>query len=155
MVLIGLVGLAACASAASPASSVAANGVHFDPDSPAGKEYALPLDQARNEAAGEEGTEEIGSGGESAESAPLFGKGVSRGGAEAAQPNGGATGSPPDGQAAPGGNGGSGGASAAGELTDEGEGYSVLAGIGLVAVVVLAGLGLGLALRGVQRVRTG
>ena len=35
-------GLAGAASAAEP-------GVHVDPGSPAGKEYALPLDQARND----------------------------------------------------------------------------------------------------------
>jgi hypothetical protein len=155
IVLIGLVGSAVWALAANPASSVAANGVHFDPDSPAGKEYALPLDQARNEAAGDEGSKEIGSDGESAQSASLFGEGVSGGGRAAAQTDGSATGSPADGQAGPGGNGGSGGASAAAKLTDGGGGYSLLAGIGLVAVVLLAGLGLGLALRSVQRVRTG
>jgi hypothetical protein len=54
---------------------VLAGEVHFDPDSPAGKEYALPLDRARDEAAG------VGeSDGPAGEKAPLFGAGVSGGG---------------------------------------------------------------------------
>jgi hypothetical protein len=51
----------------------AAKGVFFDPNSPAGKEYALPLDQARDEAAGAGKSDRpVG------EKAPLFGEGVSR-----------------------------------------------------------------------------
>lgn len=51
--------------------------VFFDPDSPAGKEYALPLDQARDEAAG------VGkSDGPAGEKAPLFGEGVSKKGSD-------------------------------------------------------------------------
>ena len=49
------------------------NGVHVDPDSPAGKEYALPLDSARRDAGGTpNGTGAAGA------SAPLFGAGVSK-----------------------------------------------------------------------------
>ena len=49
------------------------NGVHVDPDSPAGKEYALPLDSARRDTSGSpNGT------GASGQSAPLFGAGVSK-----------------------------------------------------------------------------
>lgn len=64
-----LSGLAVFFALAGPA---AASEVHFDPESPAGKEYGLPLDQARNEATGGES--------ESAAEAPLFGAGVSSGG---------------------------------------------------------------------------
>src|SRR5690349_19568187 len=52
--------------------AAAEKGVHFDPESPAGKEYALPLDQARNEGAGKTGVGKDGS----IEPAPLFGEGV-------------------------------------------------------------------------------
>jgi hypothetical protein len=48
-----------------------AKGVFFDPESPAGKEYALPLDQARSEAAGKQ------SDGPAGEKAHLFGEGIS------------------------------------------------------------------------------
>ena len=48
-------------------------GVHVDPDSPAGKEYALPLDQARRDAGG--GLADGKSRG--AHRAPLFGAGIS------------------------------------------------------------------------------
>lgn len=48
------------------------NGVHVDPDSPAGKEYALPLDSARRAAEGQNA-----SGGSSDAAAPLFGAGIS------------------------------------------------------------------------------
>src|SRR6476619_4464476 len=47
------------------------DGVHVDPNSPAGKEYALPLDSARRDANGG-GDSAAGSG------APLFGVGISR-----------------------------------------------------------------------------
>jgi hypothetical protein len=58
-----------------PSQRAIAKEVFFDPDSPAGKEYALPLDQARDEAAG------VGkSDGPAGEKAPPFGEGVSRGG---------------------------------------------------------------------------
>ena len=45
--------------------------MHFDPNSPAGKEYALPLDQAREEATGQKGSSEEAGG------VPLFGSGIS------------------------------------------------------------------------------
>jgi len=35
-----------------PAPAAAERGVHVDPDSPAGKEYAIPLEQARSDAGG-------------------------------------------------------------------------------------------------------
>jgi hypothetical protein len=49
--------------------------VHFDPQGPAEKEYALPLQQARGEALGTGGTEAGGR----PETAPLFGVGVGEG----------------------------------------------------------------------------
>jgi hypothetical protein len=52
------------------------DGVHVDPKSPAGKEYALPLDQARRDAAGGDAP-----GRGSGDSAPLFGAGISKGSA--------------------------------------------------------------------------
>src|SRR5665811_253655 len=73
MLLAGLVVLATLgALAASGQRAVAKGGVHFDPDSPAGKEYALPLDEARDEAVGEGQPD-----GASGASAPLFGVGIS------------------------------------------------------------------------------
>ena len=57
------------------------DGVHVDPNSPAGKEYALPLDSARREARGG-----ATSGGGSGDSAPLFGVGISeRGGSSSGE----------------------------------------------------------------------
>ncbi|HET7590131.1 MAG TPA: hypothetical protein VFK14_08140 [Solirubrobacterales bacterium] len=59
------------------AAQARAGGVHFDPESPAGKEYALPLQQARNEALGGPGKgDEGGGGGGTGIAAPLFGVGV-------------------------------------------------------------------------------
>lgn len=67
-----LTGTVVLALVPSPQQAIA-EGVFFDPDSPAGKEYALPLDQAREEAA------EIGkSDGPAGEKAHLFGEGISR-----------------------------------------------------------------------------
>src|SRR4051794_31174635 len=59
-------------AAAAPALAAAAEpGVHVDPDSPSGKEYAIPLDSVRRDAGGR-GSAEPGGGG-----APLFGAGIS------------------------------------------------------------------------------
>jgi hypothetical protein len=49
-------------------------GVIIDPDSPAGTEYAIPLEQARREAAGGDAAPGPGRAGE-----PLFGAGISPG----------------------------------------------------------------------------
>ena len=74
------------------------NGVFVDPDTPAGKEYALPLDTARRDASGGEG-HATGGGYETA----LFGAGIShRGGVrDTAEPEegGGATDEAPSGDA--------------------------------------------------------
>jgi hypothetical protein len=49
-------------------------GVHVDPDSPSGKEYKLPLDDARRDAAGGIGSGDRGGG----KGPPLFGAGISK-----------------------------------------------------------------------------
>jgi hypothetical protein len=64
---------AVLAAGATPAA--AQDGPVVDPDSPTGKEYALPLDTARREAAGEKGKAAT-----AGESAPLFGEGIEAGG---------------------------------------------------------------------------
>jgi hypothetical protein len=66
-----VLGLAGTASAAEP-------GVHVDPGSPAGKEYAIPLDQARHDAGLPPGGGNTGGGGGSPGSggSQLFGAGV-------------------------------------------------------------------------------
>jgi hypothetical protein len=158
MVLIALVALLGLVA---PRSSNAAGAVHFDPESPAGKEYALPLDEARHEATGTEGESPEGSAnsgaeGESSESAPLFGEGVSGGGggATAGQGQPGAPekgGSKPSGSGAP--QGPSGHSGPGGQAPEGNGGYPVLAGIGLAALIVLVGLGAGLGLRSLRRVR--
>jgi hypothetical protein len=85
--LVALVALGLLVPGAGAASAQDSE-VHVDPDSPAGKEYALPLDSARQDASG-------GSGGTGAagQSAPLFGAGVSkaagRGGGEGSDSGGG------------------------------------------------------------------
>jgi hypothetical protein len=70
MVLAGVV-LATLSGLAAPGAQAVAGGVHFDPNSPAGKEYALPLAQARNEATGGGQADEA-----SGTSAQLFGAGI-------------------------------------------------------------------------------
>jgi hypothetical protein len=54
-------------------------GVHVDPGSPAGKQYAFPVSSARSEAAGNSGSGS-GSGGSGSSNPPLFGAGASAGG---------------------------------------------------------------------------
>jgi hypothetical protein len=130
--------------------------VHFDPESPAGKEYALPLDQAREEAAGAGKTD-----GPAGEKAPLFGEGVSSGGG-GPQAGGGrpATGSPGNG---PTGDGSDGQQQVAGPkrspaavaaaLSGDDDGYAVSSAIlWILAIAVLAGIA-ALLLRAVQRPR--
>jgi hypothetical protein len=146
---------------ASAGLAFAEKGVHFDPDSPAGKEYALPLDQARDEATGGGNPEGTGREEESGESAPLFGEGLSRGPGEAAavRGSGGTEGGdePPPG--GPGGDRGpgeidtGGGVGAAATLGYDDDGYSLLSGALLVIVIALLGVGLGFGLRGLQRIR--
>lgn len=128
--------------------------MHFDPESPAGKEYALPLDQARHEGAGKTGIDESGS----VEPAPLFGQGVGGpGSGTRATP---VPGNPADGSGNGARNQAGDGAAQTGPdaaarrvalSTDHG--YEASSGALLVVLVLLAGVGLGLLLRGVGRVR--
>ena len=53
-----------------PAAAAQEDGVTVDPGSPSGKEYALPIDRAREEAATRDGK------GDGSRKAPLFGEGV-------------------------------------------------------------------------------
>ncbi len=154
-----LSGLAVFFALAGPA---AASEVHFDPESPAGKEYGLPLDQARNEAAGGESAE-------SAAEAPLFGAGVSSGGSGTGQQG-------PEGHSAadhgkragggreaePGGSGGTGRQpqSAPSSSQDDsgasfGLGGAALFVLGIVLLAVLAGIALRAFLAASQRRRLG
>lgn len=83
--LVAVIGLAIWGSAA-PAVWGQDEGVVVDPDSPAGKEYAIPLDQARRDSSG--GTSARGDGGGSASAPggqPLFGSGISPRGGRAEQ----------------------------------------------------------------------
>jgi hypothetical protein len=59
-----------------PAAFAQEPGVFVDPDSPAGKEYALPLEQARREAAGD--ATPPGRGVPGGRGEPLFGVGIER-----------------------------------------------------------------------------
>lgn len=141
------------------ASPVAAQepGVHVDPNSPAGKEYAIPIDQARRQAEGASGAN---GGHGSSGSAGLFGAGISarggRGGSGGGHSGGSAKGS--------GGSGTSGGAASQGAKrasarpaiaasTGAGGNATLLTG-GLVAAVLLAGALLGLFFHRLNRART-
>jgi hypothetical protein len=164
IVLIALVVSLCFAALAARPRLASAEGVHFDPNSPAGKEYALPLDQARNEASGNAGAEGTGGSREaSGESAALFGAGVpgdpapgSQGAGEHGTGRHGSGGSDAGGGAAPaqpepGGHSDTGGIRA---ISAGGDSYSWTTGAGLVlAILVLGGL-LGLGLRGLQRTRS-
>jgi hypothetical protein len=157
-----LVALAATATIAGPGAweaAAAAGGVHFDPDSPAGQEYALPLERAREEAAGTQGQSGSGEKG-----AALFGAGVSGGG-----PSGSAAAGPGGSQGASAGEGASGVRAGAGNgtaqegtaraqprggpastsiaLAESGGGFSFLAGAAMVAAILLAAAIVGLVVR--------
>ncbi|MGC1165450.1 MAG: hypothetical protein WA862_05015 [Solirubrobacterales bacterium] len=158
MVLAGLVVLVTLIGLASSGPATAADEVHFDPDSPAGKEYALPLDQAREEATGGGKADE-----DSAAGAPLFGAGVSPPGAGVSPPGSASTRVPnPGGEQAggrganreadnPGRRGAAAGPAAIVRIAEAGDGYSLTSGAALVAAIVLVGGALGLALRALQR----
>lgn len=136
-----------------PQARALAGEVHFDSDSPAGKEYALPLDQARDEAAG------VGkSDGPAGEKAPLFGEGVSSGGGGASgggSPGADRTGDEPAGQNGrePQGSGSTPSTATAAAIASASSdnGYDLSSGIlWILAVVALGGIA-GLVLRGFQR----
>lgn len=140
-----------------------------DPDSPAGVEYALPLDQAREDARGDSPKRKQGSGGNPSDStaaAPLFGAGISKqGGGSKGGTSG--TGSPSRSGQDQLADRGSASGGAGRESTDEDAGTpderaartATRAGVedggssfapallGLVAAVLLIGGGIGLALR--------
>lgn len=149
MVLAGAVAVAILAGAALPIQSVAAQDeVHFDPDSPAGKEYALPLDQARDEASGGAADRAPG------ERAPLFGAGISggdrgsavteRGAGEAGRQRGaGGADTQGSGASAPSGR--------EVRLSTAGDGYPLMAGVGMAAAIVLLGGVFALTFRGLRR----
>jgi hypothetical protein len=60
-----------------PLASAQTPGLHVDPSSPGGKEYAIPLDQARGDAAGgPAGTAKPPDSGSGSTEGPLFGVGV-------------------------------------------------------------------------------
>jgi hypothetical protein len=71
-----LVAGAAATGIGAPVAAAAEPGVHVDPGSPAGKEYALPVDQARHDAGGAATGGGSGSGG-----GPSSGSGSTGGGA--------------------------------------------------------------------------
>jgi hypothetical protein len=154
MLLAGAVALVLLAAAPhAPAK------VHFDPESPAGKEYALPLDQARDEAAGAGKSD-----GPAGKKAQLFGEGISKQGSNAAP------GSSAGNGGTQGGNGGGGGgggdkngpqgqeqrqlsASVVAVSSNDRNGYALSsATLWIAAILALAGLA-GFALRAVQRSR--
>jgi hypothetical protein len=117
-------------------------GVHVDPGSPAGKEYAIPLESARREGAGG-GVQGSGGGGGSASgsSPPLFGAGISQ--AKRHSSDGGGK------DAGSGDSGGGAAPSAAKSVAaraDDG-GSASLRTAGIAALVLLVGGGLGLGLR--------
>ena len=77
---LGALAVVAALASAAPAAPAQGDAPQVDPDSPAGTEYQLPLDRAREEAGagrgGGTGGGTGGSSGGSAGEAPLFGEGV-------------------------------------------------------------------------------
>ena len=128
-----------------------------DPDSPAGTEYAIPLDRARDEVAGNS----EGSNG----AAPLFGDGVSNR-SEAAANAGGTGGSGPGGSAGGSGGGGSGGSGGSGSggsgpstadllpAASEGGGSSTALTIGIPLAVLAFGGAIALVVFSVRSLRS-
>jgi hypothetical protein len=156
IVLAGVVALLTLVGLASSAQPAAAKEVFFDPDTPAGKEYALPVDQAREEATGDGADESSGAG------APLFGAGVPPRGAgtgaagaetgltshpqgqgPGGQPNGNARKTEPHGDSANPGQ--------TVRVAAAGGSYPLTSGVGIVAAIMLVGAALGLGLRTLQR----
>lgn len=140
---------------ASPQQQASAKGVFFDPESPAGKEYALPLDQAREEA-GAVGTV----GGSTGENSQLFGAGISGVGAGPG-PHGGGTGTDqagtPPGNAIKGLRGGARhlrkATVVAATISNQNHSYAVSSAILWVAAIVALGGVAALSLRVAQRFR--
>src|ERR1700761_8477411 len=82
--------LIAAVGGLAPAQALAGGGpgggVHVDPGSPAGKQYAIPIPSARSETSGQSGSSGSGS-----SNPPLFGVGVTPGAAGVAATVGGST----------------------------------------------------------------
>jgi hypothetical protein len=76
-----------------PAALAQTPGLHVDPNSPTGKEYAIPLDHARNSASGGGSQAQPSNSGGSDSSSPLFGVGVGGGGGSGNGGSGGSGGS--------------------------------------------------------------
>ena len=125
-----------------------------DPDSPAGKEYAVPLDQARRDAAGRAPGGPAGeAAGASAKGEPLFGVGIEpQRGSDA----GGGSGKSGNAEGGTGAGGGSGGDGAGGAdearstaavtaASEEGSGLPLT--IGIAGAVLAGGVAAGLGLR--------
>lgn len=135
-------------AAAAQAATGLEPGVHVDPGSPAAKEYALPLNQARQTGAGASSS--------STSSGPLFGAGIKPPGAGGSSHSGSGSGSGTGKATGRGGAAGPNGASGAARLStlpaavlrasssqaSSGGGGSILALLGGgVAILVLGGLG--------------
>ncbi len=145
---------------AAPPAIARDDGVSVDPDSPAGVEYAVPLDQARREATGTAGGGSAGSD----RGQPLFGVGIEPSSAGSGG-GGGAKGSGGSGRSAGTGGGSSGGGTQAGAGEAGGNGASAAAievaasggsstgllSAGIAVAVLLLGLLGGLGLRKVLR----
>jgi hypothetical protein len=93
------------AATAAPTATAQEEGLSVDPASPAGKEYAIPLEQARRQAAGGGGDGGAApSGGQ-----PLFGEGIRRADGSASGVDGGGSGGRDDSREGAGSRGGGGG----------------------------------------------
>jgi hypothetical protein len=163
MIVLVAVGVAACLAALTGPTGAIADEVHFDPGSPAGKEYALPLTQARDEGGSNQGQKKGSAA--TPEEVSLFGAGVpSAGGGggrdgqgtatETTGTGGGKSASGGDGTGNPNGKGSARSRSEAAVTEATVAGYSFGSGALLVALVLLAGVGLGLLLRTVGRARS-
>ena len=145
---------------AAPPAIARDDGVSVDPDSPAGVEYAVPLDQARRDATGTPGGGSAGTD----HGQPLFGVGIERASAGSGG-GGGAKGSGGSGPSAGTGGGSSGAGTQAGAGEAAGNGASAAAievaasggsstgllSAGIAVAVLLLGLLGGLGLRRVLR----
>jgi hypothetical protein len=121
---------------AGPERAGAKGEVFFDPSSPAGKEYALPVPRARSEASG---------GGESRaadSNPPLFGVGVGTGGGDAGGAGGSKAGASSKLDS---------GSVQAGDLVSGDGGFINGTAVALAAAVLVLGAGVGIAVRRMQR----
>ena len=157
---------AGLAIGATPAVAAPEPGFTVDPQSPAGVEYQIPLDHARNQggghgnhsvALGGGGSSSSGGGGSSGGSgggsaAPLFGSGITPATGSSSGKAGKDRGGRNGGGASDSG-GGSGGRPSLPELTSTASYSSTGPVAGVVAAIVLAGLGLGFFLRQRNRPR--